>query len=78
VIELTKRREERGMTKQALSYASHVPATTIGQIESGRFHPYGPQLIRLALALGFDRDPADLLQPVDEPVETPVAGASPS
>lgn len=65
MIALTKRREERGMTKQKLSFASHVPATTIGQIESGRFVPYEPQLIRLCLALDYRGDPADLLKPAE-------------
>jgi len=69
VIELTKRREERGMTKQKLSFASHVPASTIGQIESGRFRPYEPQLNRLAVALDYLGAPADLLKPVEEPAE---------
>ena len=69
MIELTKRREERGMTKQKLSFASHVPASTIGQIESGRFRPYEPQLNRLALALDYDGDPDDLLDPVEVPGE---------
>jgi len=65
MIELTKRREERGMTKQKLSFASRVPATTIGQIESGRFVPYGPQIERIARALAFLGEPAELLESVD-------------
>lgn len=69
MLELTKRREERGMTKQQLSFASHVAASTIGQIESGRFQPYEPQLNRLALAVDYHGDPADLLKYVDEPAE---------
>lgn len=64
-LKITKEREEHDLTKQKLSFASHVPATTIGQIESGRFVPYGPQLERLARALGFLGDPAELLEPVD-------------
>lgn len=65
MIELTRYREVRDLSKQQLSFASHVPATTIGQIESGRFIPYEPQLKRLAAALEFDGDPADLLRPVE-------------
>ena len=66
-LRLTECREERELTKQKLSFASHVPATTIGQIESGRFRPYPPQLERLARALGFLGDPAELLEPVETP-----------
>ena len=65
VIELTRRREARGLSKQQLSFASRVPATTIGQVESGRFRPYEPQLRRLAAALDFDGEPADLLRSVE-------------
>jgi transcriptional regulator with XRE-family HTH domain len=69
VIKLTQRRQERGMTKQQLSFASRVAATTIGQIESGRFVPYEPQLIRLARALDYRGSAADLLEHVQEPAE---------
>ena len=64
-LKMTKEREARDLTKQKLSFASHVPATTIGQIESGRFVPYGPQLERIARALGFLGAPEELLEPVD-------------
>lgn len=61
-ILMTMLREERGMTKQGLSFASHVAASTIGQIESSRFVPYDPQLKRIAVALEYDGDPSDLLE----------------
>jgi transcriptional regulator with XRE-family HTH domain len=64
VIELTRRREERGLSKSQLSFASRVPASTIGQIEAQRFRPYNPQLRRLADALGWSGDPAALLEEV--------------
>ena len=65
MIQLTKQRKRRGFTKSQLSYAARVPASTVGQIESGRFVPYGPQLERLARALGFLGDPAELLEPAE-------------
>ncbi len=64
MIELTRRRELLGLSKQQLSFASRVPAGVIGQAESGRFIPYRPQLERLAAALEFAGDPDDLLKPV--------------
>jgi transcriptional regulator with XRE-family HTH domain len=75
MIELTRRRETCGLSKQRLSFVSQVPATTIGQIESGRFTPYAPQLNRLAVALGFAGDPADLLKPVEDSASAEAASA---
>jgi transcriptional regulator with XRE-family HTH domain len=68
-LKITTEREARGFSKQQLSFASHVPATTIGQIEHSIFVPYGPQLERLARALGFLGKPEELLEPVDAPAE---------
>lgn len=65
MIMLTKVREERGLSKSQLSFASCVPASTVGQIEARRFRPYDPQLDRIAEALGWDGDPAELLEEVD-------------
>jgi len=39
---------------------------TLSQIESGRFFPYDVQLARLALALEWTGDPAELLEDVQE------------
>lgn len=64
-LELSRRREECDLSKQRLSFMSQVPATVIGQIESGRFVPYEPQLRRIAKALGVPAaQAASLLQPV--------------
>lgn len=77
MTEMTRRRVARGMTKQELSYAARVPATTIGQIESGRFKPYRPQLERIAHALRFKGDPMLLLaEPEDEPAAAPAEAAA--
>jgi transcriptional regulator with XRE-family HTH domain len=66
VIELTRLRESRGLSKSQLSFASRVPASTIGQIEAQRFRPYEPQLRRVAEALGWTGDPVALLEEVDD------------
>lgn len=39
---------------------------TLSQIESGRFLPYEVQLARLALALEWTGDPAELLEEVPQ------------
>jgi len=57
-------REERGMSRQALSACSNVSPAIIGKTEAGRYIPYDPELDRLAAALGVD-DPAMLLEPLE-------------
>lgn len=65
VLKLTRRREAALLSKQKLSFLAQVPASTLGQIESGRFVPYPPQLTRIAEALDFQGDPRELLEPSD-------------
>ena len=63
--ELTNCGEARGFKKRKLSSARDVLATTKGQVECGRFVPYGPQLNRIARAVGFPGCPAERRAPVN-------------
>jgi transcriptional regulator with XRE-family HTH domain len=52
--ELIKRlRQSRRLTKAALADLAHVPASTIGRIESGVIEPTMAMVIRIAEAAGF-------------------------
>lgn len=64
---LTQKREGLNLTRFDLSGPSHVPAGRIGQIELGREVPPPQSVVlrRLADALGYDGDPADLLDDVE-------------
>jgi transcriptional regulator with XRE-family HTH domain len=66
MIELTRQRLALDLSKQQVSFRARVAASTLGQIESGRFTPYEPQLLRIAAALGWEDDPRDLLAEVGE------------
>lgn len=60
---ITKAREARGWSRAELARVSHMNATTVGQIESGRWSPYDSQLQKLARALGVpDSDAHHLLE----------------
>ena len=66
MIELTKQRERAGITKMELSRRSNVHPSRVTAIELQRATPRGDgaELVRLARALDFSGDPADLLAPV--------------
>jgi transcriptional regulator with XRE-family HTH domain len=58
---ITRAREAKGWSKAELARVSHMNATTISQIESGRWTPYDGQLKKLARALGVPESEAHLL-----------------
>jgi transcriptional regulator with XRE-family HTH domain len=66
-IELTRRREARGWTKGELGRRARIDPARTGQIENGRVvpPPGSVELIRLARALDYPGDPAELLEPAD-------------
>jgi len=68
VIELTRQREVAGITKMELARRSNVHPSRVTAIELQRAIPRrdGAELIRLAMALGFHADPAELLEPVKD------------
>ena len=57
---------ERGMTNTALARARGVRVTSqrIGQIRSGRYVPYEPELRQIAKALNVE-DAESLLEPLE-------------
>jgi transcriptional regulator with XRE-family HTH domain len=65
---LQRDREARNWTRFELGSRARVNPPRVGQIESGRAvpKPDSIELIRLAAALGYDGDPADLLDDVTE------------
>lgn len=62
---LTEEREARGWSRAELARRALMNGTTIGQIEAGRIIPYAGQLSKIVGALGFEGDPAALLEDVD-------------
>lgn len=62
VIELTRQREAAGWTKSELARRARVHYPRVGAIESQMVVPYRPELRRLARALKWAGDPADLLR----------------
>jgi transcriptional regulator with XRE-family HTH domain len=73
--ELTRIREERGLTQQGLADASGVNKATINQIERGRRSPNLETLEKLATGLDvemadfFPKAQAPLPMPLDSPVD---------
>jgi transcriptional regulator with XRE-family HTH domain len=63
---LKKRRQERGDSIAAASRRADISNSTWGLAESGRFIPYPVQLERMAAALEYEGDPADLLAEVSD------------
>lgn len=68
MIALSRLRERAGFTKMELSRRSNVHPSRVTAIELRRATPRGDgaELTRLAVALGFSGDPAELLEEVDE------------
>lgn len=59
-------REEKGLSRSALARIAFMHAATVGHIESRYIsQPYRSQLEKLAHALEFSGDVADLLREVD-------------
>lgn len=57
-------REERGLNRSELARRAEVQPNVISWAESGRFYPYPCQIERIAAALGFEGDPAELFEAV--------------
>ena len=65
MIELTRQREAFGWTKRELGQRADLHPARVGSIENARVRPYPPELERLARALGYHGDPADLVREVE-------------
>jgi len=74
-LRLTQEREVRGWSRTDLARRANMQNSRVGQIENGRAVP--PQdsveMLRLAMALEYRGNPADLLKPVEEPAEAATA-----
>jgi len=64
VKRITQERESKNWTRAKLGAESDLHPAGVGQIESGRVIPEPVQLARLAKALGWEGDPAALLEEV--------------
>lgn len=66
MLRVKRSRLLRGWSQAELARRARVNATTVSQIESGRFRPYSDQLARIALALDCPvGDAATLLEEVE-------------
>ena len=65
VNRLKKEREAAGLTRARLGALSSVHPARYGQIENQLAVPYPVEIARIAAALHFEGDPADLLEVVD-------------
>ena len=65
MIELTRQREAFGWTKRELGARAELHPARVGTIENKRVSPYPVELERLARALGYYGDPADLVREVE-------------
>jgi transcriptional regulator with XRE-family HTH domain len=63
---LTALRMSRRWTRTELGRQARLHPSRVGTIESGRVIPYDVELGRLAKALRWQGDPADLLEEVDD------------
>ena len=60
-MRLTNERTRRGWSRAELARRAGMNATTVGQIEAGRFIPYPRQLAKLARALELPEAQAHVL-----------------
>lgn len=66
MLRLEQEIREKGWSFSETSHQSGVNQVTIGQIVAGRFVPYPVQLEKLARALGFEGEPAQLIEEVED------------
>ncbi|MCL2654916.1 MAG: helix-turn-helix domain-containing protein [Coriobacteriia bacterium] len=63
MLKLTKERETQGLSKAELARLAKMQGGTIGMIENGRLaKPYPSQIKKIAEALGWQGDTAELLK----------------
>jgi transcriptional regulator with XRE-family HTH domain len=66
LLMMTRRREERELTRTKLGALSEVHPARVGQIENQRVRPYPPELQRIAAALDWPAARAEeLLEEVE-------------
>ena len=65
-MQLTRLRQARGWSKSELGRRSGVNQVTISVIEARRLAPYASQMRKLAQALDYEGDPAELLGEMED------------
>jgi transcriptional regulator with XRE-family HTH domain len=65
VKRLEREREARRWSKSELARRARMANSTVGAIEAGRLSPYPSQLAKLSDALGWQGEPAALLEEVE-------------
>ena len=65
MLRLKQEREAQELSQRGLAKKARVGYSIISMVENGRLLPYPDQLKRLAAALNWSSDPADLLQEID-------------
>lgn len=63
---MTELREAKGWSRNELARQTGQAASDIGKAESGIYKLYPSQRAKLASALGYEGDPADLLEEVEQ------------
>jgi transcriptional regulator with XRE-family HTH domain len=66
VLKLTVAREALGISRAEAARRACVNASTLSQLELGRFKGYPGQMTRLAEVVGHMGDPYELLEPAGE------------
>lgn len=59
---MTELRTEQGLSMSALARKAEMHVSSISQIEGGRLRPYPGQIKKIADALEWDGNPAELFQ----------------
>ena len=59
-MKLVEIRKEKGLSQSALARLAELHPATISQIEHGRLKPYPSQMAKIAKALGWEGDAAEL------------------
>jgi len=62
MLKARKEREAHGWSISRLAREAELHISTVSSIESGRLKPYRVQAEKLAHALGWQSDPADLFK----------------
>lgn len=65
-IMLTKVREDAGLSKAKLSQLAEVNYTLVCRYERLDCKPYPKAMVNIANALGWDGDPAELFEEIEE------------
>lgn len=62
---LTFVRKSQDLSQAKVARAAELDQATVSRIENGRYVPYAGELARIALAMGWKRDPQELLDDVE-------------